>query len=230
MKVEMVRCAAQDADVVWAARVSTAGERSLEDLGRDPNEAKGLIRYLLLNRHGTPFEHNSFTFFVNAPIFVFREFQRHRVGLSFNEWSGRYAQLEPEFYLPGPDRPLVQVGKTGHYEFVPGTDEQYETVRDATETSCRVAYEQYERMLAAGVAREVARGVLPVATYSSMFVTMNARSIMHFLSLRTKDLDSKFPSYPQYEIELVARQIEVFFAEAMPIAHAAFEEGGRVAP
>ncbi|MFT4285579.1 MAG: FAD-dependent thymidylate synthase, partial [Protaetiibacter sp.] len=92
------------------------------------------------------------------------------------------------------------------------------------------AYEAYQRMLAAGIAREVARGVLPVSTYSSMYVTMNARSLMNFLSLRTKHPESHFPSFPQREIELVAEQMEAFWAELMPLTHAAFQAGGRVAP
>ena len=85
-------------------------------------------------------------------------------------------------------------------------------------------------MLDAGVAREVARGVLPVATYSSMYVTMNARSLMHFLSLRTKREGSHFPSYPQREIEMVAEKMEAEWARLMPVTHAAFEAAGRVSP
>jgi thymidylate synthase (FAD) len=85
-------------------------------------------------------------------------------------------------------------------------------------------------MLAAGVAREVARGVLPVATYSSMYVTLNARSLMNFLSLRTKREGSTFPSFPQREIEMVAEKMEDLWAPLMPITHAAFCDAGRVAP
>src|SRR5690606_32083165 len=115
--VQLIRSAAQDSDVVWSARVSTAGETSVSAVDQDPQEAKGLINFLLKNRHGTPFEHNSMTFMISAPIFVFREFHRHRVGWSYNEESGRYRQLEPVFYLPSTDRKLIQVGKAGHYTF-----------------------------------------------------------------------------------------------------------------
>jgi thymidylate synthase (FAD) len=93
-----------------------------------------------------------------------------------------------------------------------------------------VAYESYVKMLEAGVAREVARAVLPVATYSSMYVTMNARALMNFLSLRTGREGSHFPSYPQREIEMVAEKMEVEFAKLMPLTYAAFEKSGRVAP
>jgi thymidylate synthase (FAD) len=85
-------------------------------------------------------------------------------------------------------------------------------------------------MLAAGVAREVARIVLPVTTFSSMYVTMNARALMNFLSLRTKNDDSRFPSFPQREIEMVAEEMERYWAGLMPLTHRAFCEQGRVAP
>jgi len=177
----------------------------------------------------SPFEHNSFTFFVSAPIFVFREFMRHRT-FSFNEESGRYRRLEPVFYLPGADRKLVQEGKPGRYVFVDGTAEQHKLVDEATRGVCTSAYRAYLDMLEAGIAREVARGVLPVSIYSSMYATCNARALMHFLSLRTKREDSTFPSFPQREIEMVAEKMEAAFAGAMPLTHAAFERNGRVSP
>jgi thymidylate synthase (FAD) len=228
--VELVKASAADSDVVWAARVSTAGEASLAARDEDPERNAGLIRYLMRDRHGSPFEHNSFTFLVSAPIFVFREFMRHRVGWSYNEESGRYRELKPVFYVPGPARQLVQQGKPGAYDFVDGTPEQHKVVTEATEEACRQAYRAYLEMLDAGVAREVARGVLPVATFSSMYATCNARSLMHLLSLRTKDPQSRFPSFPQREIEMVAERMEGHFARLMPITHAAFVASGRVAP
>jgi len=93
-----------------------------------------------------------------------------------------------------------------------------------------VAYDSYIKMLEAGVAREVARVVLPVATYSSMYVTMNARALMNFLSLRTAREGSHFPSYPQREIEMVAEKMEAEFAKLMPLTYGAFEKSGRIAP
>jgi thymidylate synthase (FAD) len=215
--------------VIWAARVSTKGEQSLEDVHADPARSKGLINYLMRDRHGSPFEHNSMTFFVEAPIFVFREFFRHRIA-SYNEESGRYRQLRPVFYVPGPDRKLVQEGKPGHYTFVAGSPEQHKLVVEATQDVCRRAYASYLEMLDAGVAREVARIVLPLSIYSSMYVTMNARSLMNFLSLRTSRPDSAYPSFPQREIEIVAEQIERRWSQLMPLTHAAFDANGRVAP
>ena len=227
--VELVRSSAQDADVLFAARVSTKGESSLDDVDSDASRSSGLINYLMRDRHGSPFEHNSMTFYVQAPIFVFREFMRHRIA-SYNEESGRYRELRPVFYVPGPERRLVQQGKPGAYEFVEGTPEQHELVDTETRAVCAAAYASYQRMLEAGVAREVARIVLPLTIYSSMYVTVNARSLMNFLSLRTKRDDAHFPSFPQREIEMCAEQMERAWAGLMPLTHAAFEKNGRVAP
>ncbi|CAB4542528.1 unannotated protein [freshwater metagenome] len=233
--VELVRASAADSDVLFAARVSTQGEQTLEsaaanvDASDNEKASKGLINYLMRDRHGSPFEHNSMTFYVQAPIFVFREFQRHRIA-SYNEESGRYKELSPMFYVPGPDRNLIQVGKTGHYEFLPGTAEQVALVEQETRTTSLQAYESYQRMLEAGVAREVARIVLPLNIYSSMYVTMNSRALMNFLSLRTKREGTHFPSFPQREIEMCAEKMEDFWAELMPYTYEAFNQHGRVAP
>jgi thymidylate synthase (FAD) len=230
--VELVRSSASDSDVLFAARVSTQGEQTLEsaqDDNLDTSRSKGLINYLMRDRHGSPFEHNSMTFYVQAPIFVFREFMRHRIA-SYNEESGRYRELNPVFYVPGPDRNLVQVGKAGAYDFLPGTPEQTALVTSEVRAVCEHAYASYQRMLEAGVAREVARVVLPVTIYSSMYVTMNARSLMNFLSLRTKREGTHFPSFPQREIEMVAEKMEAFWDDLMPLTSAAFNGNGRVAP
>ncbi|PPI21397.1 MULTISPECIES: FAD-dependent thymidylate synthase [unclassified Rathayibacter] len=235
--VELVRASAHDSDVLFAARVSTQGEKTLaEALDGEESDAelqrkrdRGLINYLMRDRHGSPFEHNSMTFYVQAPIFVFREFMRHRIA-SYNEESGRYRELRPVFYVPGPRRNLVQVGKPGAYSFEPGTPEQADLVAEETRRVSTQAYESYQRMLGEGVAREVARIVLPLNIYSSMYVTLNARSLMNFLSLRTKREDSTFPSFPQREIEMAAEQMETHFQELMPLTAAAFTANGRVAP
>ncbi|WP_022886972.1 FAD-dependent thymidylate synthase [Glaciibacter superstes] len=234
--VELVRSSAHDSDVLFAARVSTQGEQSLEgsrldgtDTDVDVKRDRGLINYLMRDRHGSPFEHNSMTFYVQAPIFVFREFMRHRIA-SYNEESGRYRELRPVFYVPASDRNLLQVGKPGAYDFLPGTAEQTALVEQQTRDVSRQAYTAYQRMLEAGVAREVARIVLPLNIYSSMYVTMNARALMNFLSLRTRRDGTHFPSFPQREIEMCAEQMEKHFAELMPLTYGAFNKNGRVAP
>nr|WP_046499879.1 FAD-dependent thymidylate synthase [Streptomyces odonnellii] len=383
--VDLVKHSASDSDVLWAARVSTAGEQSLEELSKDPERSKGLINFLMRDRHGSPFEHNSMTFFVSAPIFVFREFMRHRVGWcvaggteitlgsdtetprrltiaelhrrwhqdaadrrtevrcydeetlaarrariadviesgvkpllrivtaggrelratvdhavltpagwrkagelaagdtvlaesgsvagrepapagpdpvvsvtgdgeemtydlsvegpwhnfvaagivvhnSYNEESGRYRNLQPVFYVPGEDRKLVQQGRPGKYQFVHGSAAQQEITERAMKDSYVQAYEAYKEMLAAGVAREVARAVLPVGLFSSMYATCNARSLMHFLGLRTQHEQAKVPSFPQREIEMVGERMEEHWSKLMPLTHAAFNANGRIAP
>lgn len=232
MTVELIQHMGSDDMVVQAARVSTQTEGY--PLGM-PTAASakadaGLINFLMKNRHGTPFEHNAMTFRIEAPIFVFREFHRHRIGWSYNEESGRYTQLKPVFYVPGPDRNLVQEGKPGAYTFVPGNVEQYSGMDWDVRQANGIAYANYERMLGEGIAREVARICLPVNIYSSMYATCNARSLMSFLSLRTKSTTATFPSFPQREIEMVAEEMEIVFEELFPITHDAFHQNGRVAP
>lgn len=230
VEVELVKHNVSDADPVFAARVSTAGERSLSDLERDPNESRGLIRFLVRERHGSPFEHGSMTFRVTMPRYAGREQLRHRSGFSYNEESGRYREYDPSFYIPGPERPLQQVGKAGAYEFVAGTDGQIDAMVSAYLIAVETCWEQYQRMLSAGIAREVARGVLPETLFSTMYITCNPRALMHYLSLRTKDHRAEKKSYPQHEIELVARKMEEAWADLMPLTHEAFNDSGRVAP
>jgi thymidylate synthase (FAD) len=220
--VDLVQAMASDEAVVMAARVSSGADD-------DSNRNAGLINYLMRDRHGSPFEHNAFTFRIEAPIFVFREFMRHRIA-SYNEESGRYKQLDPVFYVPAQERNLVQVGKVGAYEFVPGEVSQTVRAQRAMMANAEDAYGKYLMMMDNGIAREVARMVLPVNIYSSMYVTMNARSLMNFLSLRTKDETSAYPSFPQREIEMVAEKMEEFFAEKMPLTYESFKKNGRVAP
>lgn len=228
MTVKLVQSMGSDRSIVAAAKVSTQGPASLEEF--DKEAAAGLINFLMKNRHGTPFEHGAMTFFIQAPIFVFREFHRHRIGWSYNEESGRYKQLEPIFYVPSQERDLMQVGSAGHYDYRPGTADQYVVVEAEIRVQSETAYQAYERLLQEGIAREVARMVLPVNIYSSMYATCNPRSLMAFLSLRTKYLNAYFPSFPMREIELVANQMEAWFDELFPVTFQSFCSNGRVCP
>lgn len=224
VQVELIRHMADDSFVVQAARVSTKGAAS------EATADAGLIGYLMKGRHGSPFEHTMFTFRVTAPIFVWREHHRHRAGWSYNEESGRYKELDPHFYVPGEDRKLVQVGKPGHYTFEEGSGVQWDLSQDALKACSGFAYANYVDMLDAGIAREVARMVLPLNIMSTCYATCNARSLMHFLSLRTEVEAAMFPSHPQREIAMVAEKYEAHFAELMPLTYKAFVENGRVAP
>lgn len=223
--VELVQCIGDDETICKAARVSTLGAESINS-----DESFGLIKFLMNNRHGSPFEHNLMTFRITAPIFVWREFMRHRIGFSYNEESGRYKVLDGVFYIPSRERPLIQEGKPGAYIFVNGLDGDYKRTADALEYSYKQSWQEYQFLLEVGIAKEVARMCLPVATYSTAYVSCNARSLMSFLSLRTQYEDSKFPSYPQWEIARVADQMETIFRERFPATQLAFHQNGRVSP
>ncbi len=207
---------ASDLAVVNGARVSF-NQLSDELTERD----EGLIRFLMREAHGSPFEHGYFRFIVKAPLFVVREHHRHRAGHSYNEWSGRYSKMEPEFYVP--DFVRTQVGKPGSYTFEPVDDETRESTRREIEENAQRAFQAYERMLERGVAKEVARAVLPLSTYTKYFWSCNPRSLMHFCSLRNHEA-------AQYEIRQYAAAAESFLERHMPVTHAAFVERGRLSP
>ena len=215
--VRLDAAVADDLSVVNAARVSFGAR--VEEM--DERNA-GLVRFLMRERHGTPFEHNFFRFHIKAPLFVTREWQRHRIG-SFNERSGRYSELPDEFYVPAAGDVRTQVGKPGAYTFEPLPDDVAERVRADIEASYAESYRRYQEMLAADVAKEVARTVLPVGLYTEFYWSINARSLMNFLSLRNAPT-------AQHEIRLYADAAERHFADAMPITHAAFVAQGRTAP
>jgi len=208
---------ADDLSVVNGARVSFAKHKT----DMDDSDA-GLIRFLMRERHGTPFEHNAFRFHIRAPIFVAREWFRHRVG-SFNEFSMRYARATDDFYLPAAEDVRTQVGKPGSYSFEAVSDEVAETTREELQQVYEAAYDAYERLVELGVARELARAVLPVGAYTEFYWTVNARALMNFLSLRNSET-------AQREIRRYAEACERFFAEQMPVTYDAFVAAGRAAP
>src|SRR5262249_9040668 len=140
---------ATDLSVVNSARVSF-GRRKTE---MDESD-EGLIRFLMRDKHGTPFEHNSFRFHIRAPIFVAREWFRHRAG-SLNEFSMRYAKATDDFYVPEPDDVRPQVGKPGAYSFEPVSPELAEQTREELQAVYDQAFTSYERLVEAGVAREL---------------------------------------------------------------------------
>lgn len=223
--VELVSADASDIQVAAAAQVSQ---------GRTPNDdtdVERLIKALVRLRHGSPFEHNKFTFRVTVPIFIAREWQRHRIG-SFNEVSGRYTKLEGHFYIPKANQRgglansgTSMVPKRDHLAIYTELD-----VEDQMRMMSIQSWSLYEDLINDGVANEVARMILPLNTFTSFYWTINARSLMNFLSLRVHDENARDISYPQYEIEQPAKMVEEYFSEAMPFTHAAFVANGRVAP
>ena len=208
---------ADDLSVVNGARVSFARRKEEMD-----ESDEGLIRFLMRDRHGTPFEHNSFRFHIRCPIFVAREWMRHRVG-SFNEFSLRYARATEDFYVPDAEDVRSQVGKPGSYSFEPVSEEVAEATREQLRSVYETAYQAYEHLVELGVARELARCALPVGAYTEFYWTINARSLMNFLSLRSAET-------AQREIRRYAEACERFLEQLMPVTHAAFVSNGRVAP
>jgi thymidylate synthase (FAD) len=208
---------ASDLSVVNGARVSFARHKTEMD-----ESDEGLIRFLMRDRHGTPFEHNAFRFHVRAPLFVAREWFRHRVG-SFNEFSMRYAKASDEFYVPEPGDVRSQVGKPGSYSFEPVEPELAEEARDELLAVYDAAYSTYNRLVEQGVARELARLVMPMGAYTEFYWTVNARSLMNFVSLRAAET-------AQREIRRYAEACERFLAEKMPVTYSAFVENSRIAP
>ena len=225
MTVDLIDSMGNDDSVIRAAKVSTMTDTTVNEMS-DAGKEK-FIDFLVANRHGSPVEHVLFTFRIEAPIFVWREFMRHRMA-SYNEESGRYTELKPVFYIPDENRNLVQVGKPGEYLFTAGNDTQTRGTSFVLWDASVAAYDEYQFLLSRGIAREVARMVLPLNIYSTAYVTMNLRSLTNFLSLRRNVEGQTFPSFPQREIEMVAEQMEEHADSIAPITLDAFRRNGRV--
>lgn len=210
--VRLVDSMGSDLSVVRSARVSYNEEwRAGEDEGSDTR----LIKYLKKNKHHTPFETVVFTFEVKAPIFVFRQWHRHRTW-TYNELSARYRELPEEVYMPD-FRAQSKVNKQGSEGHV--AESLHEGLRNGFATAYSMAFSQYRAALAQGVSKEIARSVLPVATYSHMFGTVNLLNLMRFLSLRDH-------SHAQYEIRVYAEAMRELARTVTPVCIAAWEEHG----
>jgi thymidylate synthase (FAD) len=203
--VRLVEQMGGDLAVVLAARVSYGGEPKGEEQDRK------LINYLIKHHHETPFEHAVFKFHVKCPFFVARQWFRHRWG-SFNEISARYTAFPDEFYLPAKLRGQSKANKQGS-ESVELANEA-ELIRLIAETH-EMIYRNYQALLQAGVARELARGLLPMNSYTQFYWTVNARSLMNFINLRA-DVNA------QWEIRQYAEALARAFREIMPWTWDAF--------
>jgi len=206
-----------DLSVVNAARVSF--NKRNEELQEGDEK---LINYLLKNRHGTPFEHNAFKFHVRLPLFVAREWVRHRIG-SFNEVSLRYTKIDPEFYIPEMSDVRVRVGKPGHYTYEQASPSVAENFTYHLHEQAEESKFQYESALTEGIAPELARLHLTVNVYTEWYWTVNARALMNFLSLRNAEA-------AQFEIRCYARAVEHAWSAIMPLTSKAFRDNERQAP
>lgn len=227
MSVELLDHMGDDLAIVNAARVSYAKQSTWGTKNDGQNMAlrdadAGLIQYLMKNRHGTPFEMVVFKFRIRCPIGVAREWQRHRIG-SFNEVSTRYVEMQPDFYVPEHESVRTQVGKPGHYEMLPMSLADADAARLMMNDTYHFAYERYQMLISQGVAKELARNVLPLGLLTEFIWCVNLRSLLNFLSLRTHPT-------ALLEIRIEAQEVERLARQVVPTAMTAWDEHGRVSP
>ena len=207
-----------DLHIVNNARVSFDQEST--EFG---DKERGLLNFLMRNGHGSPWESVVFRFDIKAPLFVIREWQRHRIG-SFNEQSARYSEIPDHFYVPARADMREQVGKPGNYtyETIPddNTANEMRAILDSVQEN---AFAAYRDLLDRGLAKELARLVLPVGMYSRMKWTVNLRSLLNFLSLRNHE-------HAQREIRFYAEIVEDLARSVVPYGMEAFDDNGRIAP
>lgn len=210
--VRLVDHMGNDLSIVRAARVSyDADWRTGEDEGKDEK----LIAYLMKNHHTSPFEVVTFTFEVKAPLFVFRQWHRHRTW-SYNEVSARYSELPEEFYVPE----LSDITHQSTSNKQMRTSEQHDNallMQSYMRKSMMDAFALYKELLAQGCPRELARAVLPTSTYSRMFATVDLHNLFHFLRLRLHE-------HAQKEIRVYAEAMLELVEPIVPYAVAAFKE------
>jgi len=211
--VRLVDWMGQDLSVVRAARVSYAAEwRSGEDTGKDAR----LVKYMYEGKHTSPFEHVVFTFEVKEPIFVFRQWHRHRTW-SYNELSSRYAEMKDEWYLPDNAKIGKQSKSSKQARDLSEEIREAEEVVNLMEHANKQSYQVYQQLLEKGVPRELARSVLPVAMYSKMFATVDLHNLFHFCTLRMHE-------HAQYEIRVYAQAMFELVKPLAPVACGCFEE------
>ena len=210
--VRLVDHMGSDLSIVRNARVSYDAEwRTGEDTGKDA----ALIQYLIKNQHTSPFESVVFTFDVKAPIFVLRQWHRHRTW-AYSEISARYSELPEEYYVPE----VSQIGLQSRTNKQMRTDDEHpqaERIQDIISSSCEDSFTMYRTMIKLGVPRELARGVLPVNTFSHMFATVSLHNLMRFIQLRLHP-------HAQYEIRVYAQAMLDLITPIVPVTVAAFKE------
>ena len=209
--VRLVDYMGDDSSIVQAARVSYGrGTKKRSD-------DRGLIRYLMRHSHTTPFEMVEFKFHVKLPIFVARQWIRHRTA-NVNEYSARYSVIEDEFYVPKPDQVLYQSAsnKQGRGGEAPPEDLR-EDFRKTLELTQKQSYAEYQNYIDKNLTRELARIHLPVSVYTQWYWKIDLHNLFHFLRLRTDD-------HAQYEIRVYAEAMTEIVRQITPLAYEAFED------
>jgi thymidylate synthase (FAD) len=227
--VQLIQSVGDDAGIVNAARVSFGKITEYEIVTEWVNEKdkdgnptrdytekviskslkdadRNLLRYLLVHGHDSPFEHNSLTFLVKAPIFIARQWFRHRVGVSYNEISGRYVEVKEEFYTPVSFRKQSVSNRQASVE---ADDLNNRAITNLYDDALKIAYKAYLSLLKDGVCREQARGLLPQCTYTEFYFTCNLRSLLHFIKLRDSE-------HAQWEIQRYAKAMKTLASEIFP--------------
>lgn len=225
--VTLVRTNATDEFPIQMAQASL-GKDATWELAPTIDPAR-FLRALVDPRHGVPFEHDIWTFFVEVPIFVARQWVKHRHA-SMNEMSGRYVKLMPKFYTMPDGRPLINQGSKMKPILMPASDDKVTKLRASDLAIAQQAWDEYEYRLSMGAAEEYARIILPVNVYTQFYWSVNTRALMSFLERRVDSIQSRVPSHPQWEIDAAATVIEDYFEQHMPLTHRAFVAAGRVAP
>lgn len=216
VKIDYIQHMGSDEFIGRAARASL--NRDMIDQG----DVTGLLNYLTKAVHSSPFEHQVMTVRVEAPIFVTREWERHRTQ-SYSEMSMRFAEASPEFYVPPVDRPLINSGSGAHPKLVAGSPEHYDLAEFDHTEAYKSSWKSYESMIKGGIASEVARNVLPVGVYTNFWATANLNNWYKFLFLRNGDFGA-----PQEEIVWGAKQVELLVEEHYPIAYKAWKKVQRI--
>lgn len=206
-----------DLRIVNMARQSFGKDASVMGMGE-----RGLIKFLMRERHGTPFEGVVFHFNIKCPIFVAREWMRHRIG-SYSEYSGRYTKMLSDFYMPELDQIRTQTGKVGAYKFEPAPNDVALLACIDLAHTASYCWDAYERALDAGIAKEVARMHLPVNIYTQFSWVVNLRSLFNFISLRSAE-------NAMWEIRQYSQALETHVEYVVPVAWKAFEASGRLVP
>lgn len=222
-----------DKMVAASARVLHPDELAgFGDSPADRTTIERMIDYMMSHRHGTPFEPGTMTFYVDAPVFVWWQWVRHRIAHGFNLESARWHELRPLFWVPRPGRPVMKAAgfRPARPKLELQSDPAHAAVVESMSRAYLSAWREYAGMLAMGVASEVARSTLTFGSYYRGWVTVNPRSLMAFLSLRSPGPDPKFPSHPQHEIAEAAAMAEDLFKLGWPICQAAFRRHGSVGP
>lgn len=209
-EVALIDHMGSDQRVIESARVS------YQKGTKQTSDDRTLIRYMARHRHTSVFEQVKFTFYVKAPIFVIRQWMRHRTW-SYNEISGRYSEIQDEFYIPELNRLQKQSKSNKQGSEKELSRKVQHTIRTSMEIECEKSFENYNDYLRDDLSRELARINLPLSTYTEMYATVDLHNLFHFIKLRSD-------SHAQWEIQQYSNALFDLIKPIVPISCKAFED------